>query len=130
MAAIFRHLTSTLLLIICFSAIGPDNGARAAEQTFPVVIRMRYEAVDPRAGGSFIIWLDREKVWHGLDPRLYPAVKYVQVSHITPAPGSPGFSVIEVTNINATTPEFYHVAGIVRFKITGMQLKSSNLPGG
>ena len=32
--------------------------------------------------------LEREKVWHGLDPRLYPAVKYVDVTHLTASPGS------------------------------------------
>ena len=38
-----------------------------------------------------------------------------------------GYS-IEVTALNATTPEFYHLAGIVRFKVTGMILKTSNIP--
>jgi hypothetical protein len=96
--------------------------------SYPVVFHTRYEAADPKVGGSFIIWLEREKMWHGLDPRLYPPVKYVDVTHLTPAPGSPPITIIEVTSIHSVVPEFYHVAGIVRFKVTGMVMKSSNIP--
>jgi hypothetical protein len=102
--------------------------ARAQEMAYPRVTHTRYEAVDPKAGGNFIIWLEREKVWHGLDPRLYPAVRYVDVTHLTPSPGSPPITLIEVTPVNSGTPEFYHLAGIVRFKVTGMILKASNIP--
>ncbi len=102
--------------------------ASAVELSYPQIIRMRYEATDPKTGGQFVIWLDREKVWHGLDSRLYPPAKYVDVTYITPAPGSPPVATIEVMNINATTPDYYHVAGIVRFRVSGMTLKSSNAP--
>ena len=94
---------------------------------YPRVIHTRYEAIDARAGGQFTIWLERDKVWHGLDPRL-PAVKYVDVTHLTPSPGSPPITLIEVMSVNSTTPEFYHIAGIVRFKVTGMTLRTSNIP--
>jgi len=100
----------------------------AAELNYPVVIHTRYEAVDPKVGGNFIIWLEREKVWHGLDPRLYPTVKYVDVTHLTASPGSTPITMIEVMAINSTVPEFYHLAGIVRFKVTGMVIRSSNVP--
>jgi hypothetical protein len=101
---------------------------RAAEISYPQIVDTRYEAVDARAGGNFIIWQEREKVWHGPDPRLYPSVRYVDVTHLTPAPGSPPITVIEVTNVNASVPEYYHVAGIVRFKVTGMTIKSTSIP--
>jgi hypothetical protein len=101
--------------------------AFAQEIAYPRVIHTRYEAIDARAGGQFIIWLERDKVWHGLDPRL-PAVKYVDVTHLTPSPGSPPITLIEVMSIHATTPEFYHIAGIVRFKVIGMTLRTSNIP--
>jgi hypothetical protein len=39
-----------------------------------------------------------------------------------------GTDGIEVTSVNSTTPEFYHIAGIVRFKVTGMILRTSNIP--
>jgi hypothetical protein len=102
--------------------------AKAQEAGYPRAIHLRYEAVDAKAGGNFVIWLEREKVWHGLDPRLYPAVKYVDVTHLTPAPGSPALTIVEVMSVNSTTPEFYHIAGIVRFKVTGMTLRASNIP--
>jgi len=100
----------------------------AAELNYPVILHTRYEAVDPRIGGNFVIWLEREKVWHGLDQHLYPSVKYVDVTHVTASPGSTPITMIEITAINSTIPEFYHLAGIVRFKVTGMIVKSSNLP--
>lgn len=99
-----------------------------AQSTYPTVLRARYEATDPNSGGRFIIWLDREKVYHGLDPRLYPAVRYVEVTHITPAPGSPIISLVEVMPVTSTTPEFYHLAGIARFKMMGMRMTSSTIP--
>ena len=101
--------------------------ASAQEMAYPRVIHTRYDAIDTRAGGQFIIWLERDKVWHGLDPRL-PAVKYVDVTHLTPSPGSPPITLIEVMGVNSNIPEFYHIAGIVRFKVTGMTLRASNIP--
>jgi hypothetical protein len=109
--------------------LGASNlQADAADVTYPQILHLRYEANDPNVGGNFIIWLDREKFWHGLDSRLYPAARYVDITHLTPSPGSPLITMIEVGGINAKIPEHYHVAGIVRFKITGMSLKSTNAP--
>jgi hypothetical protein len=116
------------LVAVTLSLSGLPRAADAQDMPYPRVTHTRYEAVDPKTGGNFIIWLEREKVWHGLDPRLYPAVRYVDVTHLTPSPGSPPITLIEVTGINSTTPEFYHLAGIVRFKVTGMILKVSNIP--
>lgn len=99
-----------------------------AQTSFPQVLRTRYEAADQKQGGHFIIWLEREKVYHGLDPRLYPAARYVEVTHVTPSPGSPIVTIVEVMPINATTPEYYHLAGIARFRMTGMRLVSSTIP--
>jgi len=129
-----RILSSTMRVrfgviaaILCALLCRP-SAAEAVELSYPLITRARYEAVDPKVGGNFIIWLEREKVWHGLDVRLYPAVKYVDVMYLTPSPGSQSIVIIEVTNINSATPEFYHVVGIVRFKVTGMTLKSTNIP--
>ena len=71
---------------------------------------------------------DRERVHHGLDVKLYPPVRYVEITHLTP-PGSPSITIIEVMSVNATVPEFYHVAGPARFKVTGTAIKSSNVDG-
>jgi hypothetical protein len=54
------------------------------------------------------------------------ARRYVDVTHLTASPGSVPITVIEVTAINSTTPEFYRLAGIVRFKVTGMTI--NNIP--
>jgi hypothetical protein len=50
----------------------------AGDIEYPQVIRTRYEAADPKAGGNFVIWSEREKIFYGLDPKLYPAAKYVE----------------------------------------------------
>jgi hypothetical protein len=102
--------------------------ARAGDLSYPIVIHTRYTAVDPRAGGDFTIWLEHEKDWHGRDARLYPPVIYVDVTHLTPSPGSPPVTIIEVMPLNSATPEFYHLAGIVRFKVTRMRLVDTNVP--
>jgi len=109
---------------VCLAA--PAEGV-AAELAYPTTIHTRYEAVDLKAGGHLVIWLEREKVWHGLDPRLYPTVKYVDVTHVTPSQGSTPITMIEVMAVNSNVPEFYHLAGIVRFKVTGMIIKSSTI---
>ncbi|EJW11984.1 hypothetical protein A33M_2572 [Rhodovulum sp. PH10] len=36
--------------------------------------------------------------------------------------------MIEVLPIDSAVPEFYHVAGIARFKITGMRIETTNIP--
>jgi hypothetical protein len=114
-------------MMLWLDSTGPIGPASAAEVTYPTTVHTRYEAIDPKAGGQFIIWLDRERVWHGLDPRL-PAVKYVDVTHLTPSQGSGPITIIEVTPINSANPEFYHFTGVVHFKVTGMTLKVSNTP--
>jgi hypothetical protein len=117
-----------LVLAILFVVFGLPRHGTAEDLTYPQLIRTRYEAVDPKIGGHFIVWLDREKMWHGLDQRLYPPVKYVDIRHVTPAAGSPPITLIELTAINSVSPEFYHVAGVVRLKVTGMVMKSTNAP--
>jgi hypothetical protein len=120
-----RLAVGVVAISLCLGAL---RDASAAEISYPTTIHTRYEAVDPKVGGNFIIWLEREKVWHGLDARLYPPVKYVDVTHLTASPGSTPITVIEVMAINSNVPEFYHLAGIVRFKVTGMTVKSSTVP--
>jgi hypothetical protein len=123
-----RSLVRARRLAVLMGLLAAPVPANGAEVDYPQLIRTRYEAVDPKAGGSFIIWLDRDRLWHGLDARLYPAARYVEVSHLTPSPGSPLLTVIEVMSIASNVPEYYHVGGIVRFKMTGMAVKSTNAP--
>lgn len=104
------------------------GAARAQELTFPQIIKIRYEAVDPRLGGHFVIWVEREKIWYGLDSKLFPAAKSVEAIHVTPAPGTTTITFITITGINSETPDFFHLSGNTKFKISGMKIVSSNLP--
>jgi hypothetical protein len=97
------------------------------ELKYPQVIHYRYEANDPK-GGHFLLWVEREKIWYGLDPRLYPAAKSVDVTHVTPGSGQSTITTVAVTPINGATPDYFHLLGIVRFKITNMTIKSTNVP--
>lgn len=102
--------------------------AAAAETEYPQVIRVRYEAPDPKVGGNFVIWSEREKIHYGLDPKLFPAAQYVEVTQITPTVGSITLTFVEVRAITSTTPDYFHMTGNVRFRVSGMRLKSSNFP--
>jgi len=106
----------------------PTGPVQAQELTFPQIIKIRYEATDPRVGGHFIIWVEREKIWYGLDSKLFPAAKSVEVTHVTPAPGTTTITLVAVTVINSEIPDYFHLSGNTRFKISGMKIVSSNLP--
>jgi hypothetical protein len=105
----------------------PGGPAQAQELKYPQIIQVRYEAVDPK-GGHFLVWVEREKIFYGLDPRLYPAAKSVDVTHVTPAQGSNPITIIAVHSVNAAQPDYFHLSGNVRFKVTGMTIKSTNAP--
>jgi hypothetical protein len=115
--------TIVLLTTFCFAC-----AANADDLKFPQIIKIHYEATDPHTGGQFIIWSEREKIWYGLDSKLFPAAKSVEVTHITPAPGTTTITIITVVSINSTIPDYFHLSGNVRFKISGMTVTSSNLP--
>ena len=126
-ARFHRAITAATLLLLLL-AIWPPGAARAQELKFPQIIKIRYEAQDPRIGGHFIIWVEREKIWYGLDSKLYPAAKSVEVTHVTPAPGSTTITMIAVTSVNSMVPDYFHLSGNVRFKVSGMNVTSSNVP--
>ena len=102
--------------------------AAAQELKYPQIIQYRYEATDPAKGGHFLLWVEREKIWYGLDPRLFPAAKSVEVTHVTPGAASSTITTVAVTLINGTTPDYFHLSGNVRFKVNGMAIKSTNAP--
>ena len=128
--------TSIARLVFCLGLIGsalthpglPSGSAQAQEIKFPQIIQIRYEATDPKAGGHFLIWVERERIHYGLDARLYPPARSVDVTQITPAPGSTTLIMIAVTGVNSANPDYFHLSGNVRFKVTGMTIKSSNIP--
>jgi hypothetical protein len=104
--------------------------ALPAEVEYPQVIRTRYEAVDQKAGGNFVLWSEREKIFYGLDPKLFPGARFVEVTQVTPTVGSITLTYIEVRTVNSQISDYLYLTGSVRFRISGMTLKSSNFPAG
>jgi len=120
-----RRWFATIVLLTTFWFVCP---AIAEDLKFSQIIKIRYEATDPQIGGQFIIWSELEKIWYRLDSKLFPTAKSVEVTHITPAPGTTILTIIAVTSVNSTTPYYFHLSGNVRFKISGITVTSSNLP--
>jgi hypothetical protein len=118
-------LTVSLLLEFCILG---SNPSRAGELEYPQVIKTRYEAVDPKVGGQFILWSERERIFYGLDPKLYPAAVFVDVVQVTPSAGSITLTYVEVRPLNSKTSDYLYLTGNVRFRIGGMIIKSSNFP--
>jgi hypothetical protein len=106
------------------------NPAIAAGIEYPQIIRTRYEAVDQKTGGNFVIFSEREKIFYGLDPKIYPGARFVEVRQITPTIGSTTLTFVEIRTVANATSDYIHLTGNVRFRITGMALKSSNFPPG
>jgi hypothetical protein len=120
--------------IILLTTLWFNNASPAQDLKFPQIITIHYEAKDPHIGGQFIIWVEREKIWYGLDSKygadtkVFPSAKSVEVTHITPAPGTTTITIITVTSVGSAIPDYFHLSGNVRFKISGMTIASSNLP--
>lgn len=87
-------------LTICFGLIGAT--AFASEIGYPQIIKTRYEAVDQKVGGNFVLWSEREKVFYGLDPKLFPGARFVEV---TPTVGSITLTYIEVRTVASQTSD-------------------------
>ncbi len=104
--------------------------AQAGEIEYPQVIRTRYEAPDPKVGGQFVIWSEREKIFYGLDAKLFPPARYVEITQVTPTVGSVTLTYVEVRTITAQVSDYLYLTGNVRFRVSGMTMKSSNFPAG
>jgi hypothetical protein len=124
-----KQLIGTLLVIFgLFVGIKPS--AFAVEIEYPQIIKTRYEAVDQKTGGSFVIFSEREKIFYGLDPKLFPGARFVEVTQITPTAGSTTLTFVEIRTVASPVSDYIHLTGNVRFRISGMVLKSSNFPPG
>jgi hypothetical protein len=117
-------------LLVVFGLIVSAHIASAIEVEYPQVIKTRYEAVDQRTGGNFIIFSEREKIFYGLDPKLYPGARFVEVTQVTPTVGSITLTFVEIRTVASPTSDYIHLTGNVRFRISGMVLTSSNFPPG
>lgn len=100
----------------------------AQEAEFPRIVRSEYEAIDPKLGGQFLMWSERERVFYGLDPKLYPGAKNVKITQVTPGMGTT-LTYVEITTTTSKTPDYLYMTGGTRFRISGMTMKSSNFPG-
>jgi hypothetical protein len=127
--ASMKRLVAVLLVVINMMAAA-DSPSFAGDIEYPQLIRTRYEAADPKTGGNFVIWSEREKISYGLDPRLYPAAQYVEITQVTPSQGSITLAFVEVKTVSSQTPDYIYLTGNLRFRVTGMILKSSNFPAG
>ena len=50
------------------------------------------------------------------------------VKEVGSAITSSTITTVAVTSVNGGTPDYFHLLGIVRFKVTGMAIKSTNAP--
>src|SRR5580692_2172872 len=116
-----------LVLVLKLSAFS-GAACHAGEIEYPQVIKTRYEAADPKMGGQFVLWSERERIFYGLDPKLFPAAQYVEVVQVTPSAGSITLTYVEVRPLNSKTSDYLYLTGNVRFRISGMIIKSSNFP--
>jgi hypothetical protein len=117
----------TIVLILWLS--GFSRGAViAGEIEYPQIIKTRYEAADPKTGGQFVLWSERERIFYGLDPKLFPAAVYVDIVQVTPTVGSITLTYVEVRPLNSKTSDYLYLTGSVRFRVSGMVIKSSNFP--
>ena len=112
----FGGVIRSSLLCAGIAVCALQSPAVAQDQLkYPQIIHYRYEATDPVKGGHFLLWVEREKIWYGLDPRLYPAAKSVEVAHVTPGQGLSTITTVSVTPNNGGQPDYFHLLGIVRF---------------
>jgi hypothetical protein len=116
-----------LVLVLKLCAFG-GAACHAGEIEYPQVIKTRYEAADPKMGGQFVLWSERERIFYGLDPKLFPAAQYVEVLQVTPSAGSITMTYVEVRPLNSKTADYLYLTGNVRFRVSGMIIKSSNFP--
>ena len=114
--------------ILLSSMIFGEGQSPAGEIEYPQIIKTRYEATDPKTGGQFVLWSECERIFYGLDPKLFPAAQYVEVVQVTPSAGSITLTYVEVRPLNSKTSDYLYLTGNVRFRIGGMVIKSSNFP--
>jgi hypothetical protein len=116
-----------LIVLLELCAFG-GRASLAGEIEYPQIIKTRYEASDPKMGGQFVLWSERERIFYGLDPKLFPAAQFVEVVQVTPSAGSITLTYVEVRPLNSKTSDYLYLTGNVRFRISGMIIKSSNFP--
>jgi hypothetical protein len=117
---VFKMKRLIASLAVFFGVIaGPSATAVAAGIEYPQIIRTRYEAVDQKTGGSFV-FSERDKIFYGLDAKLFPGARFVEVTQITPTIGSTTLTFVEIRTAASPTSDYIHLTGNVRFRISGV----------
>jgi hypothetical protein len=104
--------------------------APAGEIEYPQIIQTRYEAADQKTGGQLVIWSERKKIFYGLDARISPSARYVVITQVTPTAGSNTLTYIEARTMASETSDYLYLTGSLKFRVSGMIIKSSNIPTG
>lgn len=120
---------STITFLAVAACLGVQS-ATASQLEYPQIIHTQYEAVDQKAGGHFVLWSERERIFYGLDQKLFPGARYVDITQVTPSVGSMTLTYVEVRTVGSSTSDYLYLTGNVRFRVSGMTLKSSNFPVG
>ncbi len=116
--------------VVFAAALFASRPASSGDIAYPQLIYTHYEAVDQKAGGHFVLWSERERIFYGLDAKLFPGVRYVDITQVTPSVGSITLTYVEVKTVSSDTSDYLYLTGNVRFRVSGMRLKSSNFPPG
>src|ERR1700761_5025400 len=109
-----------LAVVVAFITLVKGDHVAAAENDYPQTIKTRYEAADPKVGGQFVLWSERERIFYGLDPKLFPAAQFIEVLQVTPSAGSITLTYVEVRPLGSKTSDYLYLTGNVRFRIGGM----------
>ena len=75
---------------------------------------------------KFVAFVKSDRNEPGSDSGVEDYEKYL--CDVTPAPGTTTITLIAVTSINSTIPDYFHLSGNVRFKVSRMNVISSNVP--
>lgn len=49
------------------------------------------------------LWSEREKIFYGLDQKLFPGARYVDITQVTPSTGSVTLTYVEVRTAGSNT---------------------------
>jgi hypothetical protein len=103
------------LAIFLALLVGPSANAVAADIEYPQIIKTPHEAVDQKSGGSFVIFSEREKIFYGLDPKLFPGARFVEVTQITPTVGSTTLTFVEIRTVANPVSDHIHLTTMFDF---------------
>jgi hypothetical protein len=83
--------------------------ARSGQIEYPQVIHTQFEALDQKAGGHFVLWSERERIFYGLDQKLFPGAKFVEITQVTPTVGSITLAYFEVRTVGSSTSDYLYL---------------------